>query len=275
MATSDMTSTTKQPGTGEKSLQDALPWTRSGEYATYNTILGEYMVRTALEYACGDSLLDLACGDGLLTAQFRPHFRRVVGVDASGAHLHQARLRCPDVEFHESLIEDFRPAERFGTVVLFNILEHVQDPAEFLRHVAEFVAPGGVLFITVPNAEAINRRLAVRMGTLVSADELSPYDIKVAGHRRSYTLQSLSADIEAGSLAIKDSGGIFYKMLSMSQMDWFLKNGLWDSGFGWGRTGEETTRDWRAEFCRASYELGREQPQDCNLIFACVTPSTS
>ena len=128
------------------------------------------------------------------------------------------------------------------------------------------------MLVHVPNALAVNRRLAVLMGTLASCEELSPFDINVVGHRRSYSLATLIADVKAAGLKVETTGGVFYKSLSTPQMDWFLKNGLWKEGsFGWGRVGEEQTRDWRAEFCRASYELGKQHPEDCNIIYAAVT----
>ena len=80
-------------------------------------------------------------------------------------------------------------------------------------------------------------------------------------------------DIQSSGLKLVATGGVFYKMLSTPQMDWFLKNGLWaDGGFGWGRVGAEN-RDWKAEFCRACYDYGKEYPEDCNVIYACATVS--
>jgi 2-polyprenyl-3-methyl-5-hydroxy-6-metoxy-1,4-benzoquinol methylase len=255
----------------EKQRQESFPWTRSGYHSEYNHFLAHYKVQSCLEHRRGTRLLDVACGDGLMTAEFARHFPRVVGVDASGHHLAEARARVPGAEFHESLIEDFATGERFDSVFMLDLLEHVVDPVAVLRKVAGFLAEDGVLIVHVPNALAVNRRLAVLMGTLESCEELSPFDINVAGHRRSYSMQTLSRDLEAAGLRIEATGGIFYKMLSTPQMDWFLKNGLWEEGgFGWGRVGAEP-RDWKAEFCRASYELGKERPEDCNIIYACVT----
>jgi 2-polyprenyl-3-methyl-5-hydroxy-6-metoxy-1,4-benzoquinol methylase len=234
-------------------------------------VLGYYQAQSCLEHAKGPAVLDLACGDGLLTQNYRGHFDRVVGVDASSVHLAQARERLPDVEFHESLIEDLNIDEKFDSVFMLNILEHVEDPLLVLRKAASFAKDDGVLIVHVPNANAINRQIAVLMGTLESCEELSPFDINVVGHRRSYTLETLTAEVEKAGLKVKSSGGVFYKMLSTPQMDWFLKNGPWEEGgFGWGRVGAEM-RDWKAEFCRACYEIGKERPEDCNIIFACIT----
>lgn len=255
----------------EKQLQENFPWARSQDYSTYNEILGYYQAQACLAHARGKSLLDMPCGDGTITALMAPHFLRVVAVDASSKHLELAKNRLPTADFRESLIENFEIDERFTTITMVNILEHVRDPGVVLQRAASLLTKDGVLLVHVPNAYAVNRRLAVLMGTLTDCEELSPFDINVVGHRRSYSLKTLCSDIDKAGLKVLETGGVFYKSLSTPQMDWFLKNGLWeDGGFGWGRVGGEE-KDWRAEFCRACYELGKEQPEDCNIIYACVT----
>ncbi len=254
----------------EKILQEGFSFARSVNYSQYNKVLAYYQTVSCIENSKGSSVLDLACGDGTITAIFRRHFKRVVGVDASSVHLAKARKLAPDVEFYECLIEELELVERFDSVFMLNILEHVQDPVRVLQKAASFLRENGILIVQVPNASAINRKIAVIMSTLKNCEELSPFDIKVAGHRRSYTLKSLAKDIEKAGLHVTKTGGIFYKMLSTPQMDWFLTNGLWEEGgFGWGRIGGEK-KDWRAEFCRACYEIGKDRSEDCNIIYACI-----
>lgn len=250
--------------------QENFPWHRTGYYPEYNTILGRYKIESCLRYMHDTSVLDLACGDGFLTSLYCHKFKRVVGVDASKKHLEEAQKRLPDVHFIHSLIEDLNLEEQFDNVLLMDILEHVRDPLQVIQTAARYLTPDGTLIIHVPNSNAINRRIAVLMGTLETCDELSPFDLNVAGHRRSYTRLSLIFEIEKAGLKVLDSGGIFFKMLSTPQMDWFLSQGLWDEGgFGWGRVGAEK-RDWKAEFCHACYEIGKEYPDDCNIIYAIV-----
>lgn len=254
----------------EKKLQESFPWQRSKYHTDYNHVLAYYKVRSCIENSAGDSLLDIACGDGMLTEMFASHFKNIVGVDASGKHLAEARKRVPSAVFHESLIEEFECGRQFDSVFMLDLLEHVQDPAAVLTKAASFLKQGGRLIVHVPNCDAVNRKIAVLMGTLLDCMELSPFDLEIAGHRRSYNLESLCREINGAGLKIVKTGGIFYKMLSTPQMDWLLKNGLWDSGHGWGRTGMEKDRDWKAEFCRACYEYGKERPGDCNIIYACI-----
>jgi len=248
--------------------QQRLAWTRATTYSEYNTVLAHYEALEASRHSRGDTAIDLACGDGYVTHLLRPRFRRMVGADANAGQLELARQRLPDVEFRHGLIEELTFNEQFDTAFLLGVLPHVLNPQVTLRKVATFLRPGGVLIVHVPNANAINRRLAVLMGTLTSCSEHSPFDINVGGHRRSYTMATLQQELLGAGLKIIATGGIFYKMFSLPQMDWFLQNGLWDEGgFGWGRVGAEP-RDWKAEFCRASYELGKQHPEDCNLIYA-------
>lgn len=255
----------------EKDLQETFSWARSQVFDSYNHVLGYYQAKVCLDHARGNSLLDMPCGDGTITAMLAPEFSRVVGLDASNQHLELAKKTLPNAEFHEVLIEEFSTKERFSTITMLNILEHVVDPVDVLKKAASLLDDDGVLLVHVPNAHAVNRRLAVLMGTLTECEELSPFDIQVAGHRRSYSMETLCVDVAQAGLNVFQTGGVFYKSLSTPQMDWFLKNGPWEEGgFGWGRVGGEE-KDWRSEFCRASYELGKQHPEDCNIIYACIT----
>ncbi|MCK4870755.1 MAG: class I SAM-dependent methyltransferase, partial [Gammaproteobacteria bacterium] len=150
----------------EKNLQEAFPWARSKMFSDYNSALAYYQAIACLEHARGNSLLDMPCGDGTLTSLMAPKFERVVGIDASSKHLALAKEALPAAEFYESLIEEFETEERFNTITMINVLEHVSDPILILRKASSLLSDGGVLLAHVPNAYAINRRLAVLMGTL-------------------------------------------------------------------------------------------------------------
>jgi 2-polyprenyl-3-methyl-5-hydroxy-6-metoxy-1,4-benzoquinol methylase len=256
----------------EKELQETYLWDRDNVFSSYNSILAYYQAQACVEHKRGDTLLDMPCGDGTLTARLAPFFKSVTAIDASSKHLAIAKEKLPLADLHESLIEEFDTEKRFSTITMINILEHVVDPIDVLKKAAALLDEGGVLIIHVPNAHAVNRKLAVLMGTLTDCEELSPFDIKVAGHRRSYSLSLLTQDVKLAGLKLNATGGVFYKSLSTPQIDWFLKEGPWnEGGFGWGRVGAEKDKDWKHEFCSASYDYGKEHPEECNIIYACVT----
>lgn len=254
----------------ERLIQEAFSWSRGSSFEWFS-ILAHFQAQSIIEVGRSPSLLDLGCGDGTITCELQKYFTRVVGVDASTKQIEKARQRCPKVEFHISLATEFQTKEKFDTVVMILFLEHVIDPVQTLTAAANYLKPDGVIIAQVPNALAVNRRIARLMGTLKDEYELSPWDIHVAGNRRSYDMRSLVDDFRSADLKIISTGGIFYKMLSTPQMDWLLTNGPWDEGgHGWGRVGAEKEKDWRWEFCRACYEYGKQHAEECNVIYACA-----
>jgi SAM-dependent methyltransferase len=53
----------------------------------------------------------------------------------------------------------------FDMIMLHNVLEHFHcSPRELLNDLLELVVPGGLLFVTIPNAASFKKRLAVLLG---------------------------------------------------------------------------------------------------------------
>ena len=136
------------------------------------------------------SLLELGLGHGITASVFERHFKRHVVIDASPAVIQNFRQRFPDskVEIVESYFETFDTPERFDVIVFGYILEHVDDPIRILKHFRSCLAPGGRMFVTVPNAEVLNRRLGHLAGLLPDMQQLSEHDL-LLGHKRYYTVE--------------------------------------------------------------------------------------
>lgn len=266
----------------ELAHQQQFKWSRTGYHPEYNKQLSKYKVLSCLEQAslyCKEdkshtkSLLDVACGDGYITEQLFSSFNKVVGIDANSVVLEKARQRVPGAEFHVALAEEYSTTEYYNVITLLDLLEHVQSPINLLKHLKTFLKPDGIMIVHVPNAKAINRELNVLMGSLTHCEELSPFDIEVAGHRRSYCMKSLLENVQEAGLIPVDHGGIFLKLLSTPQMDFLLSASQWDNAeHGWGRSGDKTI-DWKERFCEASYRLGLEHPEMCNVLsVTCMLP---
>lgn len=165
------------------------------------------------------SLLELGLGHGITTSVFEKHFDRHVVIDASPAVIENFRQRHPDakVEIAQSYFEEFDTPERFDVIVFGYILEHVDDPVRILKHFRRFLAPNGRMFVSVPNAEVLNRRLGHLAGMLPDMQTLSEHDL-LLGHKRYYTVDSLREDIEQAGYTIERMEGIYLKPLTTNQM---------------------------------------------------------
>lgn len=235
----------------------------------WDRAVGHYCAKTIIDNLSGNRLLDVGCGDGTITAELCKQYKEVVAIDRHVPSLHEAQQRCPSsVNFyatgidkleleHLRLYEDIDP-KPFDVITFTAVLEHLPDPVKSLKHAATLLNDTGKIFVAVPNAAAINRRIGLNMGVISDILDLSEYDIKM-GNRRYYTRRALWADCEAAGLSIVKAGGIMLKTLSSPQMEWFLENGKWGSGeFGWGS---------KVDFIRALYEIGKDFAEECNLIY--------
>ncbi len=100
----------------------------------------------------GKGILEIGCGFGYLTFALWKRGYRVLGIDLSENAVQAATARfgnlyrCASLE---QLAAD--PTQRFGAVVLTEVIEHVEAPIEFMRAILRVLVPGGVVIITTPN----------------------------------------------------------------------------------------------------------------------------
>ena len=96
--------------------------------------------------APGDRLLDVGCGRGTLVRCARQAGLEAYGVERSSSPAHT----LPYI-FHQNLRECRFPGDHFQLVVLWHVLEHLDDPAGALQEVHRILKPGGWLSLAVPN----------------------------------------------------------------------------------------------------------------------------
>jgi 2-polyprenyl-3-methyl-5-hydroxy-6-metoxy-1,4-benzoquinol methylase len=167
----------------------------------------------------GTTCLEVGSALGGTTEMLANRFDRLVVMEPAEAYADAVReLNLPSVEVAASLVEDFETDEKFDTIVMAHVLEHVEDPVDALRRCKDMLAPDGIIVVVVPNGGSLHRRLGVTLGMLEKMTDFSPADVSI-GHRRVYETHTLRTDIESAGLTVTDLAGHFCKPLSSSQID--------------------------------------------------------
>ena len=93
-------------------------------------------------------ILDVGCGGGV----FFPELSRlgdVEGIEPDAALVDPADPTSARVHVR-AFDATFRPAHRYGLMLMLDVLEHMPRPTDALSHAFELLEPEGVLLITVP-----------------------------------------------------------------------------------------------------------------------------
>jgi len=113
-----------------------------------------YRYLWAMRYLDEDSVvLDLAAGSCYGSQMMAGLARQVYAVDRSLEAIVGYGLNvyfAPNVVYQAAPAEDFCPDCTFTHLVSFETLEHLTDPAEFLRRAAQEWIPNGTLLLSVP-----------------------------------------------------------------------------------------------------------------------------
>ncbi len=101
-------------------------------------------------------ILDVGCGAGLAAEALARHGHDVLGIDAAGDAIDAARAhvagRGLTLTYRSCLAEDLvAERARFPVVTCLEVIEHVPDPAGFVRVLAALLEPGGLLILSTLN----------------------------------------------------------------------------------------------------------------------------
>jgi 2-polyprenyl-3-methyl-5-hydroxy-6-metoxy-1,4-benzoquinol methylase len=106
---------------------------------------------------CRGRVMELGCGAGELSRTLADRGLEVVGVDHNEAKIALARQRHPHVRFLAADIRDLEVTLGYDSVVLSEVLEHVEEQAgdAILAKAWELVATGGRLVVSVPHEDCV------------------------------------------------------------------------------------------------------------------------
>jgi len=107
------------------------------------------------------SVLDVGCHTGDFLMHWPAEVRRV-GIELADNAAAVAKSRGLTIK--QGYIEDIEIDERFDAVTCYALVEHLADPAAFLRRLSALAADQGVVAILIPTHECLKQRLATWFG---------------------------------------------------------------------------------------------------------------
>jgi 2-polyprenyl-3-methyl-5-hydroxy-6-metoxy-1,4-benzoquinol methylase len=102
--------------------------------------------------------LDVGCSTGFVVEAARDRGWEAIGIDLNPSAIEFGCSRGLDLRTVALEDSGFAPGT-FDAVSLFDVLEHLLDPARTLCACTELLAPGGILFLYVPNFDSASRLL--------------------------------------------------------------------------------------------------------------------
>jgi 2-polyprenyl-6-hydroxyphenyl methylase/3-demethylubiquinone-9 3-methyltransferase len=116
--------------------------------------------RTPLE---GKTALDVGCGAGLLAEPLARMGAKVTGLDAAPELIAVAREHAAgqglEIDYRAGELEELEGL--FDLITCMEVIEHVADPAAFVKALARRLAPDGLLVMSTPNSTAMSKLMMI------------------------------------------------------------------------------------------------------------------
>ncbi len=147
----------------------------------------------------GRSLLDVGAADGLLSGRLTQQGWRVTAIECDPVLAQACARQCKRV-IVANLDRETPDTEQVFDVILYgDVLEHLANPLRVLTELSRFLAPGGVVVVSVPNVA----HFVIRLSLLVGRFEYIDRGILDHTHLRFFTERSLRALVADAGLRIE------------------------------------------------------------------------
>jgi 2-polyprenyl-6-hydroxyphenyl methylase/3-demethylubiquinone-9 3-methyltransferase len=156
----------------------------------------------------GRRALDVGCGAGLLAEPLARLGATVTGIDAAPENIAVAADHAAAgglaIDYRAGELEQLA-GERFDLVTCLEVIEHVADPAAFVRALGAVLAPGGLMILSTPNRTPLSRLALVGAAEATGLIPRGTHDWD-----RFLTPDELTALLASEGLAVRDLTGVVF-----------------------------------------------------------------
>jgi len=111
------------------------------------------------QYKQSGALLDLGCSSGAFLQSFRGEPWELYGIEMSAKEARTAEERTGAKVFVGDILEAPFPPESFDVITCCDVLEHLFEPRRVMAKVAQWLKPGGIFYVQVPNIDSAEARV--------------------------------------------------------------------------------------------------------------------
>ncbi len=110
-------------------------------------------------YKRSGALLDLGCSSGAFLQSLCGKGWELFGIEMSAESAKLAKRRSGATVFNGDILEaEFAP-NSFDVITCFDVFEHLYEPRKVIARVAQWLRPGGIFYVLVPNIDSAEARV--------------------------------------------------------------------------------------------------------------------
>ena len=110
-------------------------------------------------YKRGGAILDMGCSSGSFLELMRNDSWHLYGIEMSADVARKAEARSGGKVFVGHILEATFPPATFDVITCFDVLEHLYEPRRVMARVSEWLKPGGIFYVLVPNIDSAEGRV--------------------------------------------------------------------------------------------------------------------
>lgn len=116
-------------------------------------------LQTIRRYKTAGSILDIGCSSGGFLAFLRGGPWKLYGIEANLPTAERARTITGGDIFAGDVVDATFPHDSFDVITCSDVLEHLYDPQKVFRRVYNWLKPGGIFYVFVPNIMSWEARM--------------------------------------------------------------------------------------------------------------------
>jgi SAM-dependent methyltransferase len=116
-------------------------------------------LETVRQHKESGAILDLGCSSGGFLGFFRGESWKLYGIEMSADCAKRAEARTGADVFVGDILDAPFASESFDVITCFDVLEHLYEPLQVMTKVREWLKPGGIFYVQVPNIDSAEARV--------------------------------------------------------------------------------------------------------------------